>query len=69
MNVHELKRMLKKYPDDMEIIVNMHSDFCLIEEDMCEVINGVDKNGWIMTSHLTMSEANKRLAKGYLFIG
>lgn len=66
MNVGELKKMLEKYPDEMEIINDRYSDYQIISEDEWVVMSGVDKDGWVMVSHPTMSEENKRKEKQYL---
>lgn len=66
MNVGQLKKMLKKYPDDMEILTDHHSDYLLLDEDMCCVVKAVPKEGWVMRSHPTMSDENKQAEKEYL---
>ena len=66
MNVKELKKMLERYPDDMEIVNERYSDYQVIQEGDWAVVKGVDKDGWVMQSHPTMSEANKAAEKRYL---
>lgn len=66
MNVKDLKKMLEKYPDDMEILNGRCSDYELITEDEWAVVKGVDKDGWVMRSHPTMSKENKANEKEYL---
>lgn len=66
MNVGELKKMLASYPDDMEIVNRRYSDYAIIKEKEWSVIKGVDKNGWVMRSHPTMSSENKLNEKSYL---
>lgn len=68
MNVKDLKRMLEKYPDDMEILNGRYSDYEIISEDEWSVVKGVDKDGWVMRSHPTMSEENKVNEKEYLYL-
>jgi len=74
MTVLELKKMLDKYPDDMEILNSRHSDYEIISEDEWSVIKGVDRkdsgwnDGWVMRSHPTMSEENKKNEKEYLYL-
>lgn len=68
MKVIDLKRMLDKYPDDMEILNGRYSDYALISEDEWSVVKGVDKDGWVMRSHPTMSEENKAKEKEYLYL-
>jgi len=68
MNVKDLKRMLDKYPDDMEILNGRYSDYEIISEDEWSVVKGVDKDGWVMRSHPTMSEENKVNEKEYLYL-
>ena len=67
MNVGELKERLDGFPDDMEVIVDQHSDYTVIE--YCEIVNAVPKNGWVMRTHLTMSNENKEQVKAYLSLG
>lgn len=68
MNVGELKKMLEKYPDDMEILNERYSDYAMISEDEWSIVKGVEtgKDSWVMRSHPTMSEENKRREKEYL---
>jgi hypothetical protein len=68
MNVGELKKMLEKYPDDMEIIINRCSDYGIVEENCCEIRKGVPTNYGVMRSHSTMSEENKHNEKNYLYL-
>lgn len=68
VNVGELKKMLKKYPDDMEILNGRCSDYALISENEFSVVKGVRKDGWVMRSHPTMSEENKKDEKEYLYL-
>jgi hypothetical protein len=68
MNVKDLKRMLEKYPDDMEILNGRYSDYEIISEEEWSVVKGVDKDGWVMRSHPTMTEENKANEKEYLYL-
>jgi len=68
MNVGELKKMLEKFPDTMEVLNRRYSDYQIISEDEWYVVDGVDQNGWVMRSHPTMSEENKRRVKEYLML-
>ena len=68
MNVGELNKMLEKYPDDMEVLNGRYSDYEIISEDEWSVVKGVDKDGWVMRSHPTMTEENKALEKEYLYL-
>ena len=68
MTVAQIRKMLEKYPDDMEFVCGRFSDYALIEETEFSVIKGVAKNGWVMRSHPTMSEENKAHEKEYLYL-
>ncbi len=68
MTVGELKKMLGKYPDDMEIVNSRCSDYDIVEEAEWSVIQGVKQDQWIMRSHPTMSEENKKKEKSYLHL-
>lgn len=68
MNVGELKKFLMKFPDDMELVNGRMSDYEIVKESDFSVIFGVDKNGWVMRSHPTMSEENKSNQKQYLYL-
>ena len=68
MNVGQLKKMLEQYPDDMEILNRRYSDYQIISEGEWHVVQGVEKDGWVMRSHPTMSEENKRKEKSYLYL-
>jgi hypothetical protein len=68
MNVGELKKMLEKYPDDMEILNGRYSDYEVIQESEWYVVKAVPKDCYVMRSHSTMSEENKTLEKEYLYL-
>ncbi len=68
MNVGELKKMLDKYPDDMEVINERYSDYDLVTEDEWHVVKAVDKGSYVMRPHLTMSHENERAQKDYLLL-
>lgn len=68
MNVGDLKLLLSKYPDDMEIVNGRCSDYEIIDASEWSVIQGVDKDGWVMRSHPTMSAENKAAEKSYLYL-
>lgn len=66
MNVGELKKLLDDFPDDMKVVNGRYSDYEIIEPNEWSVILGVDKNGWVMRSHETMSPENKAAEKQFL---
>lgn len=66
MTVGELKKMLEKYPDEMEILNGRYSDYDVIKENEWHVVKAVPQGEWVMRSHPTMSEENKRKEKEYL---
>ena len=70
MNVRELKKMLDKYPDDMEILNGRYSDYALVVEEGWYIIKAVPMDSWegAMRSHPTMSDENKALEKEYLYL-
>lgn len=68
MNVGELKQMLTQYPDDLDIVNERFSDWAIIQAVDWSIVTGVDKNGWVMRSHPTMSEANQAKEKTYLHL-
>ena len=70
MKVGDLKKMLEKYPDDMEILNGRCSDYQMISEDEWSVVKGVPNESgvWVMRSHSTMSEENKEKEKEYLYL-
>jgi molybdopterin/thiamine biosynthesis adenylyltransferase len=68
MNVGDLKKMLEKYPDDMEILNGRYSDYDLVEENEWSVVKAVKQDHWVMRSHPTMSEENKRNEKDFLYL-
>jgi hypothetical protein len=68
LTVGELKKMLEQYPDDMEIVNQRYSDYQIISEDEWSVVEGVDKDGWVMRAHPTMSDDNKARVKKYLHL-
>ena len=68
MNVLQLKEMLERYPDDMEIVNGRYSDCQIIQESEFSVIKGVGKDYWVMRAHPTMSDENKEKEKEYLYL-
>lgn len=66
MNVGELKKMLDKYPDDMEVINGRRSDYEVVDESEWSVIKAVPQTCYVMRSHPTMSTENKSKEKEYL---
>ena len=68
MTVADLKKMLERYPDDMELLNGRYSDYALINEDEWSVVEGVSQGGYVMRSHPTMSPENKARAKKYLYL-
>lgn len=70
MNVRELRKMLKNYPDDMEIIHSYMSDMEIIEESDWSVIKAVPQPsvGYVMRAHPTMSAENKAKQRKYLYL-
>jgi len=73
LTIKDLKNFIKDLPDDMEIVVERHSDYALLETYEISLIKAVpDKNplvDWVMTSHPTMSQENKARERTYLKIG
>jgi len=68
MNVGELKKMLEKYPDDMEVLNSRCSDYDRVEEEDWSVVKGVPQDWGIMRSHETMSDDNKNKEREYLHL-
>ena len=68
MNVGELKKMLEKYPDDMDVVTSRCSDYELVQENEWEVVKGVIQNFWVMRSHPTMSAEHKKAEKEFLYL-
>lgn len=68
MTVGDLKKMLDKYPDDMEILNERMSDYSIVTECEWGIVKAVPKNDYVMRSHPTMSDENKRLEKEYLHL-
>ena len=66
MTVYELKKMLADYPDDLQVVNERYSDYEIIRIDDWYIVGGVDKDGWVMRSHPTMSDENKVSEKLYL---
>lgn len=66
MNVKELKEMLSKYPDDMEVIHGMYSDYEKVEESDWSLEEAVDQGVYVMRAHRTMSVPNIEKKRTYL---
>jgi hypothetical protein len=68
VNVGELKALLAQYPDSMRIVNGRCSDYEIISANEWSVVQGVDKNGWVMRSHPTMSAENKAAEESFLYL-
>ena len=68
MNVAQLRELLKKYPDEMEVVGPVHSDYDAVSEDGISVLNLVNRGFYHMRPHSTMSAENRLLAKDCLCI-
>jgi len=68
MNVGELKKLLERYPDDMEILNSRRSDYILVREEDWSVVKAVPKDFYWMRSHPTMSDENMAKEKEYLHL-
>jgi hypothetical protein len=68
MKVKELKKMLEKYPDEMKVLNGRRSDYEIISESEWNVVKGVEKSGWVMRSHQTMSDENKAAECDFLLL-
>jgi len=68
MTVLELKKMLEKYPDDMEVVNGRCSDYQIIKEDEWSVVKGVTEDGWVMRSHPTMSNERQVNEQEFLYL-
>ena len=66
MRVGELRQLLDKYHEDLEIIKDEHSDYAHVND--VAVIKAVDQGGYLMRSHPTMSKDNFSREKEYLYI-
>lgn len=65
--VGKLRELLSQYPDDMEVLYCLHSDYDAMSADDIQVVKAVDSGGgWYMRSHKSMSNANKAKEKDYL---
>lgn len=69
MNVKDLKDHLQQYPDEMEIITRIYSDYQILSVEGVDMIKAVDKGYYVMQTHETMSEDNKLKEKQYIVIG
>jgi len=68
MTVIEMRRMLEKYPDDMEVLNGRCSDYGVVMEDEWYIVQGVPTDYGVMRSHDTMSAENKAKEKDYLYL-
>lgn len=71
MTVGELKKMLERYPDDMEILNTRYSDYDLVVHEDWSVIRAVPSlhgTDWYTRYHETMKEEDKARAKDYLHL-
>jgi len=67
MNVGDLKKLLNEHPNEMEVVVDVFSDYAVV--DGLTVIKAVPQTGgWVMRSHSTMSADNKASEKTYLHL-
>jgi hypothetical protein len=70
MNVRELKELLAQYPEDLEVLYCLCSDYTRMEPTDIGVVKAVDQGGYHMRPHYSMSAENKaKLADYLLFPG
>jgi hypothetical protein len=69
MTVGELKKILERYPEDMEVMRTLYSDYLIVEANDFLVIKAVKEAWGIMRSHPTMNTDRKDREKEYLHIG
>lgn len=68
MTVGDLKKLIRKLPNDMEIVNGRYSDYQLVQADEWSVIQGVERDCWVMRAHPTMSDIDKANMKSYLYL-
>ena len=66
MNKKELVELLSQYPDDMEVIIDCHSDYSIV--CTIEIIKAVKQDCYVMSSHPTMSEENRSKEKEFIYL-
>ena len=60
MNVGELRIMLDKYPNNMDVLNIRCSDYELVLEEDWSVVDAVPQGFYWMRAHPTMSDENKK---------
>jgi len=66
MTVKELREFLELFPDDLEIVYKLYSDYEELKGEDIEMVSAVNNGSYVMRSHNTMSEENKKKEKKYL---
>ena len=69
MNVKKLKELLSQYPEDIELVIFVHSDYQFLDDECLSTVNLVDKVFYLIRAHPSMSEENVKKEKQYLKIG
>lgn len=59
MDVKELKILLDQYPDDMEVIYRLYSDYCKMCPDDIEIVKAAAKGCYVMRNHPKLGEEYK----------
>ena len=67
MTVRDLIDKLRMYDQDLEVITDEYSDYTHVTT--VGGLKGVNKGDWIMRSHSSMSEDNKKNEQLFLYIG
>ena len=69
MRVKDLVAKLLTHDPELEVIIDMFSDYDLLDDDCLHVGSAVPASGFVMRSHPTMSAENKQREKLYLYLG
>lgn len=67
MLVKELIAALQQQDPELEVIIDMFSDYAIL--DGVSIRSAVDQGGYVMNSHYTMSEESKAKEMQYLYLG
>jgi len=59
MNVKELKELLNKYPDDMEVCYEKYSDYAPMRDGEIHIVAGVDKYWYMMREHPALKDCEE----------
>lgn len=70
MTVNDLIKLLEKYPQNLEVVVDRYSDYIQLDKSNVSITEGIPKDEWVMRCYSShMFKDKEVLVKKYLYLG